>query len=104
MREFHHYGMPTTEKQPGEVYVEATKVWVTDPLAHPLKIEYLRYEPDSPVTGILHDMPHIAFKTDDLRREIEGLEIIAPPFKPMADLTVVFVMKDGALFEFMQWD
>jgi hypothetical protein len=49
-------------------------------------------------------MPHIAFKTDDLRREIEGLEIIAPPFKPMADLTVVFVMKDGALFEFMQWD
>ena len=53
MREFHHYGMPTTEKQPGEVYVEATKVWVTDPLAHPLKIEYLRYEPDSPVTTVI---------------------------------------------------
>jgi len=30
MREFHHVGLPTDEKQPGEVYVEETKVWVTD--------------------------------------------------------------------------
>ena len=104
MREFHHWGMPTTEKQAGEVYVPATKVWVTNPDDDPQRIEYLRYEPDSPVTGILHDMPHVAFKTDDLRREIEGLEIVAPPFVPMPGLTVVFVVKDGALTEFMQWD
>ena len=51
MREFHHVGMPTDDKQPGEVYVPATKVWVTDPNDHPYRVEYLRFDPDSPVTG-----------------------------------------------------
>ena len=27
MRKFHHIGLPTTEKQPGEWYVPETKVW-----------------------------------------------------------------------------
>jgi len=103
MREFHHFGLPTTEKQPDETYVEATKVWVTDPTAHPQKIEFLRYEPDSPVTGPLHDMPHVAFKTDDLDGEIAGVTPELGPIEAMPGLRVVFVVKDGALFEFMEW-
>ena len=103
MREFHHMGLPTDEKQPDETYVPDTKVWVTDPDAHPYKVEYLRYEPDTPVTGPLREMPHMAFKTDDLRRDIEGEEVILGPFTPMEGLEVVFIQKDGAVFEFMQW-
>ena len=103
MREFHHMGLPTDEKQSDETYVPDTKVWVTDPDAHPYKVEYLRYEPDTPVTGPLREMPHIAFKTDDLRRDIEGEEVILGPFTPMEGLEVVFIRKDGAVFEFMQW-
>ena len=61
MREFHHIGLPTDQSQPGEVYVPDTKVWVTDPDKHPYRVEYLRYEPDSPVTGPVHDMGHIKF-------------------------------------------
>ena len=30
MRQFHHIGLPTDEKQPNEAYVADTKVWVTD--------------------------------------------------------------------------
>ena len=103
MREFHHMGLPTDEKQSDETYVPDTKVWVTDPDAHPYKVEYLRYEPDTPVTGPLREMPHMAFKTDDLRRDIEGEEVILGPFTPMEGLEVVFIQKDGAVFEFMQW-
>lgn len=104
MRKFSHVGLPTDDKQPGEVWVESTKVWVTDFASHPYKIEYLRYEPDSPVTGPLRDLPHIAFETDDLQREIEGEEVILEPFQPMEGLTVVFILKDGAVFEFMQYE
>jgi len=103
MREFHHLGLPTTEKQPGEVYVEATKVWVTSPDEHPQKIEYLRFEPDAPLTGPVRDMPHFAFKVDDLDAAIKGEEVILGPFDPMEGLSVVFILKDGAVFEFMEF-
>jgi len=104
VRQFHHVGIPTDEEQPGEVYVEDTRVWVTDPMEHPYRVEFLRYEPDSPVTGPLRDLPHFAFKTDDLQREIEGKNVILGPFRPTEDLSVVFIYEDGGVFEFMQWD
>ncbi|MDP2996764.1 MAG: hypothetical protein Q8N47_04695 [Bryobacterales bacterium] len=102
MRTFDHVGVPTTEKQPVEMYVEATKVWVTDPLRHPNRIEYLRFEPDSPVQGPVRDLPHTAFQVDNLEREIEGTEILLGPFSPTDTLRVVFVLKDGAVIEFME--
>lgn len=104
MRTFHHIGLPTEDKQPGEVYVEDTKVWVTDPDDHPCRVEYLRFEPDSPVTGPLRDMAHMAFQVDDLDAALEGEEVILEPFEPLEGLTVAFIMKDGAVFEFMKHD
>ena len=104
MRQFHHLGLPTDKKQRGEVYVESTKVWVTDPLKHPQRIEYLRYEADSPVKGPLRELPHFAFKTDNYKRDIRGQKVILGPFEAMPGMHVVFIEKDGAVFEFMQWD
>lgn len=104
MRTFAHVGLPTDDKQPGEVYVEATKVWVTDPDDHPYKVEFLRYEPDSPACEQLKTLPHLAFETDDLQAEIAGEEVILGPFEALPGLTVVFIYKDGAVFEFMAWE
>lgn len=104
MRKFHHIGLPTQEKQPGEVYVEDTKVWVTNPDDHPYRVEYLRFEPDSSVTGPLRDMAHVAFEVDDLAAALEGEEVILEPFEPLEGLTVAFIMKDGAVFEFMKYE
>lgn len=103
MRKFHHFGLPTDQKQPDETYVEATKVWVTDPMKHPQKIEFLRYEPDTPVKNAVRTMPHIAFATDDMGPEIEGCPVLLGPFDAMPGLRVVFVEKDGAVMEFMEF-
>ena len=35
MREFDHVGVITDDKQTEEMYVPATKVWVTNPATHP---------------------------------------------------------------------
>jgi hypothetical protein len=102
MRAFDHVGLPTEEKHAEEMYVSETKVWVTDPMRHPQRIEYLRFEPDSPVTGPLREMPHIAFRVDNLDREMEGAEVLLGPFNPTKTLRVVFVLEDGALMEFME--
>lgn len=103
MRTFHHMGLPTQEKQENEIYVEASKLWVTDPENHPYRVEFLRYEPDSQVTGPVRDLPHIAYKTDDLRREIAGKEILIEPFMALEGLEVVFILEDGAVIEYMQF-
>ena len=103
-RIFHHVGLPTGEPQAGEKYVADTKVWVTDPAHHPYRVEFLRFEPDSPVTGPLRDMPHVAYRVDDLDEALEGEEVILAPFVPMPGLVVAFCMIDGAVIEYMRFD
>ncbi|NNE94147.1 MAG: hypothetical protein HKN23_21070 [Verrucomicrobiales bacterium] len=102
---FHHIGLPTNDPQPGESYVEDTKVWVTRPEDHPYRIEFLRFEADSPVTGPIRDLPHIAFRIEgiDIHDALEGEEVILEPFAPMDGLLVAFFLKDDAVFEYMQF-
>jgi hypothetical protein len=102
MRTFDHVGIPTGEKQPGEMWVEATRVWVTDPARHPQRIEYLRFEPDSPVTGPVRELPHFAFRVDNLEAAMGDSEVLLGPFAATETLRVVFVLRDGAVFEFME--
>jgi hypothetical protein len=102
MRVFDHVGIPSPEWHPGEMWVPATRVWVTDPRRHPQRIEWLRFEPDSPVTGPVRDLPHVAFRVEKLAAEIEGADVLLGPFQATETLQVVFVLRDGAVFEFME--
>ena len=104
MRQFHHIGMPTDESRPGEFYVEDTKVWVTDPRKHPYHVEYLRFEPDSPVSGPVRDLPHVAYRVDDIAAELRGAQVLIEPFEPSPNFTVVFILKDGAVVEFIKFE
>ena len=104
MRQFHHIGLPTDESHPGEYFVEDTKVWVTDPRKNPYLVEYLRFEPDSPVTGPVRDLPHIAYRVDDIHEAIKGENVILEPFQPSPNFTVAFMLKDGAVIEYMQFE
>ena len=102
---FHHIGLPTDDPQPGETYVEETKVWVTRPENHPYRVEFLRFEPDSPVTGPVRDLPHVAYRIEDgdIHEALEGEDVIIEPFAPMDGLLVAFFLKDEAVIEYMQF-
>jgi len=100
---FHHIGLPTDVSQPGEVYVADTKVWVTDPRKHPYKVEFLRFEKDSPVKGPVRDLPHVAYRVDDLKEAMRGEHILLGPFNPTPGLSVVFILKDGMPVEYMMF-
>jgi hypothetical protein len=101
---FDHVGLITTERKEGESWVEATRVWVTNPRAHPFNVEWLRFEPDSPVTGRLRTQPHIAYRVLDVHAAVKGHTVLAEPFD-VGDgfLTVAFVEVDGAVIELMQY-
>lgn len=101
---FDHIGVVTTEKKERESWVEATRVWVTSPRDHPYNVEFIRFEPDSPVTGPVRSEPHVAYRVDDVHSAIEGHEVVLAPFDVgNGFLTVAFVNVGGALVEFMQY-
>jgi len=99
--EFDHIGVSTTEEHEDEMYVEETKVHVTDPGDHPDNIEFLRWEPDSPVENEAREKQHVAFRVDDLDDKIEGENVLLGPFMATDQLEVVFVLKHGVVFEYM---
>lgn len=103
-RMFHHIGLTTDTPQPGESWVEKTRVWVTDPDDHPQKIEWLRYEADSPVDPDFQARPHIAYTTDSLEEAMAGKPIVLEPME-MGDPPfgrAVFVEEDGAIVEYIE--
>jgi hypothetical protein len=103
--QFSHIGLITHEPKPGEVFVEATRVWVTNFVDHPLKIEWLRFEPDSPVTGPVRERAHVAYRVESIEARAEGMQTLLEPFRPLPGLRVGFYLSaDGAVVEFMEYD
>lgn len=100
---FDHIGLITEEKKEGEDFVAATKVWVTSPREHPFNIEWLRFEPDSPVTGPVRTQPHVAFRVDNLKKASEGLDVLLEPFDVGFATVGFYQTADGAVVELMEY-
>jgi len=104
MIEFDHMGLITDEKKEDESWVEATRVWVTDYSKHPYRVEWLRYESNSPVKGPVREKSHIAFKVDDLAKASKGLKVLLEPFEAVGGVRVGFYeYEDGTVVEFMEY-
>ena len=106
---FDHIGIVSMEPHAGESWVEFSQVWVTNPRAHPQRIEYIRPKtpPDVPREQVglwkLWHWPHVAYRVEDLRAALEGKEVIFGPFDPGGFGEVAFVLKDGVVVEYMQY-
>lgn len=102
--EFSHVGLITEIPHSGEVFVPATRVWITDFIGHPYKIEWLRFESDSPVTGPVRTQPHVAYRVESIARAAAGMQTLIEPFDPLPGLRVGFYQsQDGAVIEFMEY-
>lgn len=102
MKEFNHIGIPSSVVREEEIYIEGAKLYVTDFNKSENRIEWLRFEEDSPMPEQLKTIAHVAFMVDDLDKALAGQEILIEPFEPMEGLKVAFVLEDGAPVEFMQ--
>lgn len=101
---FDHIGLTTDEKKDDEDWVESSRVWVTNPKAHPFHIEWLRYEPDSPIKGPVREQPHIAFSVENLEEAAKGLDVLLEPFEVGGFVRAGFYRSaDGAVVELMEY-
>ncbi len=100
--QFHHVGIPTSDKKDFDTYLDDAKLHITDAEKSPFKVEWLGFEEGSPMPELLKTTPHVAFMVEDLNAEIEGKDILIEPFEPMPGLRCAFIIHDGAPIELMQ--
>jgi len=100
---FHHLGVPTDVPRPGEYYVEAFKMYVSGFWTSPYGVEWMRFEPGSPIAEIIQKVPHLAFEVDDLDAALEGKEILTPPNSPSQGVMVAMILHNGAPVELIHF-
>jgi hypothetical protein len=100
---YHHLGIPTQTARPGECYLEEFKMYVSGFETSPYGIEWMRFQPDSPVSALVRSVPHIAFEVDDLEAALEGQEILTPPNSPSEGVRVAMIIDNGAPVELLEF-
>ena len=103
MRRYHHIGIPTTERRPGERLIDGFATYVSGFETSKYGIEWMRFEPEAPVPDLVRTVPHVAFEVDDLAAELQGREILIPPNSPSDGVSVAFIVENGAPVEFLQF-
>lgn len=103
MRRYHHIGIPTNSERRDETYLEQYKVYVSGYETSPYGVEWMRFEPDSPLPELVKTVPHVAFEVDDLEAELAGKEVLIEPSSPAEGVRVAFIVEDGAPIEFIQY-
>lgn len=96
---FHHIGVPTQEPRPGERYLPQFGMYVSGFPASPYGVEWMRFDPDSPLDEIVRTVPHVAFEVDDIDRALEGKEVLTPPNSPSDGVRAAMILDNGCPIE-----
>ncbi len=104
MREYHHLGIPTTERNEGEKYVPHLKIYVWGYDTSEYRIEWVRFAEgaESFYHPLMLKLPHVAFKVDDLQKELEGKKLIWGPYESLPGFKVAFIEENGAPVELIE--
>jgi len=99
---YHHIGIPTQIHRENETYIEKFKMYTSGYESSPYGVEWLRFEPDSPMPELIKTIPHVAFEVSDLQKAVKGKHILISSNSPSKGITVVFIVDDDAPIEFLQ--
>jgi len=97
-----HFGVPTTDEKNWVGHIAELGVHVTDPVADPFGIEWLKFDSNSPMHEAIRTKPHAAFQVGDLDATVAGKTILLAPMSPMPGLRIAFIEHEGAVIELSQ--
>ncbi len=101
---YHHLGVPTVTPRPGERYLPELKMFVCGFEHSPFGIEWMRFEPGSPVSELVRTVPHLAFEVDDLEAAVAGRPLLGGVSSPGKGVRVAMFVDDGVPIEVLQFD
>lgn len=99
--QFHHIGIPITEKRADERYSEPFKMHTSGGEA-PTRIQYHRFEPGCPLHILIQTKPHVAFKVSSIAEAIKGKNVILEPYEPFAGFKVAITEENGNPVEYIE--
>jgi hypothetical protein len=76
---YHHCGIPTKKDFEGAIYLPKFKMHVSDHLATPYAVQWMRFDEDCPLPDLVKTVSHVAFEVDDLEAAIRGKNVIISP-------------------------
>ncbi len=100
---YHHLGIPTKEPRAGERYLAHLGMYVSGFETSPYGVEWMRFDPDSPISPLIQTVPHVAFEVDDLDAEIEGKELLGEVSEPSDGVRVAMIIDNGAPVELLEF-
>lgn len=98
---YHHMGIPTQIPQPNERYSSKFKMYTT-PGANEFRVQWHRFEANSPLHPLLQEVPHVAFKVDSIDEAIKDKKILLEPYYPFAGFRVAIIECEGAPIELIE--
>ena len=101
---YHHMGIPTDEPRPGEQYLEELKIHISGFGSSPYGVEWMRFEPGSPVSELIRKVPHIAFEVEDLDQALQGKELLGEPTSPSEGVRVAMILHNGMPVELLEFE
>jgi hypothetical protein len=100
---YHHLGIPTAVMRNDEVYLKEYGLHVSGFDASPYGIEWMRFDPDSPISEIIRTVPHIAFEVDNLEVALAGKSVLTWPNSPSEGVRVAMIIHNGAPIELIEF-
>ncbi|MGV8093524.1 MAG: VOC family protein [Mangrovibacterium sp.] len=103
---YHHLGIPTKDKMPGERYLEHLKFYVSGFSTSPFGIEWMRFDDDCPLSALIKSVPHIAFEVDDIDKALSehDFEIISEPGMPSEGVRAAMIKHNGVPIELIEFN
>jgi hypothetical protein len=103
---YHHLGIPTKIKMPGETYLDKFKFFVSGFDTSPFGVEWMRFEKGSPVNILIQTVPHLAFEVNNIDFELEmhSLKIISNPESNFEGIKVAMIEHNGVPIELIEFD
>jgi len=103
---FHHLGVPTSQERPDERHLDQFGFSVSGFQTSTVGVEWMRFDPDSPIDPLIQQVPHLAFVVDDLHQELatRNLTVLTPPNQPSDGVRVAMVVIDGAPVELLEFN
>ena len=85
------------------VYVDAMKIWMSNPEDYDYKIEYLKFEEGTPFPEVMHKNPHVAYQVDNADPYLaEADQVIFGPVTMDDGGRMAFIIKDDTFFELLE--
>ena len=103
---FHHLGIPTNVKMPGEKYIPHLKISVSGFSTSPFGVEWMRFDADSEFDELIKSVPHLAFEVTDLENELKArnLKVITQTNSPAEGIKVAMIEHNGTPVELIEFE